>query len=171
MNSSPPSNPGFGGGLSDVVTTLKNIVIAINNLNQNLNGIFASDFVSSTVLSGSAVSLTSATPANVTSISLVGGDWDVWGNIGFVANAATTATVFEGGINTVSATLPTSPGAGAYAQYGLSVAAAGTEPAFSIGMTRINITTTTTVYLVAQSTFAVNSMSVFGFLGARLRGV
>lgn len=163
------NNPASPGMFTEIVTALKNIVTGINNLSQNITSAFASDFVSSTVASGSAVSLTSATPANITSISLIAGDWDVFGTIGFTANALTTATVFEGGINTTSATLPISPGGG-YTQYGISVGAGGTEPVLTVGTSRLNLSNTTTVYLVAQSTFAVNSMASYGFIGARLRG-
>lgn len=129
----------------------------------------ASTYVSSSIASGSAVGLTSATPANVTSISLPAGDWDVSGNVAFTANASTTATIFQGGINTTSATLPTAPGAGASMALGLSVGAGGTEPILPVGTTRITLTTTTTVYLVAQATFAVSTMSAYGFIGARRR--
>lgn len=181
---------GFFGGLGDVVTALKNLVNSANSIGQNIASAFPSwtagqipgtttngdatagnvgQYISSTVLSGAAVVLTTATPANVTSISLTGGDWDVWGTVGFVANAATTATIFEGGISQTSATLPTPPGSGAYSQFGLSVAAAGLMPVFPIGSVRVPLAATTTVYLVAQSTFAVNAMSAYGFIAARRR--
>ncbi len=164
----PPSiNPGM---FTNIVTALQNIGIGINKLGQNLTDILSTDYTSSTIASGSAVPLTSADSANVTSLSLVAGDWDVWGNVAFTANTLTTATIFEGGINTTSATLPTSPGAGAYSQFGISVGAGGLMPAFFVGMTRVNITTTTTVYLVANATFAINTMAAYGSLNARLRG-
>lgn len=157
-------------GFLDLITTLKNINQSLNLINQSIGDLFSQQYASATVASGSAVSLTSATPTNIATLSLVAGDWDVWGNIGFTANAATTATVFEGGISTTSNTLPVSPGDGGYSQFGISMAAAGTPPVIPIGMTRINITVTTNVYLVAQSTFAVNTMSAYGFIGARKAG-
>ena len=177
-------------GLDGLVTASKQISIAIGLLNQTISTAFpgspvgqipgtttngnatagnVGEYISSTVLSGAAVSLTTATSANVTSISLTGGDWDVWGTVGFVANVATTATIFEGGISLTTNTLPISPGGGAYAQFGLSMAAGATEPVFPVGSTRISLSTTTTVYLVVQSTFAVNSMAAFGFIAARRR--
>lgn len=177
-------------GLDGLVTASKQISIAIGLLNQTLtkglpaqvigqipgtttNGNATAgnvgEYISATVLSGGAIALTTATPANVTSISLTAGDWDVWGTAGFIANAATTATIFEGGINTISATLPTPPGNGTYFQLGLAVAAGATEPVMPIGSSRLSLAVTTTVYLVVQSTFAVNSMSGFGFIAARRR--
>lgn len=127
------------------------------------------EFISSTVLSTSAVNLSSGTAANVTSIVLTPGDWDVAGNTAFVAGATTTATVFAGGIGTSAATLPTSPGAGAFSQLGISVSAGGVEPCFSVGQTRLSLGGTSTAFLVAQSSFAISTMGAYGFIGARRR--
>lgn len=177
-------------GMDGLVTASKQISIAIGLLNQAITGVFPSwtagqipgtttngdatagnvgEYISSTILSGSAVSLVTGTAKNVTSISLTGGDWDVWGSIGFTANAATTATEFSGGINTATNTLPTPPGNGAFARLGISVGAGGVEPVFPLGSVRVPLSSTTTIYLVAESAFAVNSMSAFGFIAARRR--
>lgn len=126
----------------------------------------ASAYASSNIASGSSVSLTNNTAANVTSISLTAGDWEVSGNVAFTAAGTTTATVFQGAISTTSATIPTSPGAGALEILGVSVGAGSTEPTFAVGVTRITLTATTTVYLVAQCTFAISTMSVYGFIQA-----
>lgn len=178
------------GGFSDLVTTLKQLVQGVNQLNQTVAAVFPSwttgqipgtttngnatagnigEYISSTILSGAPVALTTATPANVTSISLTGGDWDVWGTVGYIANAATTATIFKGGINNVSATLPIAPGSGAEFELGLAVGAGATMPVIAVGSMRVTLSVTTTIYLVAQSTFAVNTMSAYGFIGARRR--
>lgn len=127
------------------------------------------EYISSSVASGSAVALSSGTSATVTSVVLTPGDWDISGNTAFVANAATTATAFVGAINTSAATLPTSPGSGAYSQIGVSVSAGGVEPCFSVGQARLSLAGTSTAYLVAQATFAINTMGAFGFIGARRR--
>ena len=187
MDSSSPNNSGFFGGLSDLITSMKNLVISANTINQTLTKVFPSwtagqipgtstngnatagnigEYISSTVLVGAPVSFTSsATPYNITSISLTGGDWDVWGSVGFVANSSTTATIFNGGINTTSATLPVS--GGALHQETLSVAAGALEPYFPVGMIRVSLATTTSVYLVGQATFAVSTMGGYGFLAGR----
>lgn len=127
------------------------------------------EYISSTVVSTSAVSLSSGTAANVTSIALSPGDWDVAGNTAFVAGAATTATVFAGGIGTSSATLSIAPGSGAFSQIGISVSAGGVEPCFSVGQTRLSLAGTSTAYLVAQATFAVSTMGAYGYIAARRR--
>lgn len=130
------------------------------------NTFAASNYLSSTVLLGSAVGLSTGSPANVTSISLPPGDWEVSANIGFTAGALTTATVFIGGISQTSATLPTAPTG--LAQLGLSLSAGGVDPIFPVGCVRILNATSgnITVYLVAQSTFATSTMAAYGFLQA-----
>src|SRR6185312_13653473 len=71
--------------------------------------------ISANVATAAAVGLTTASASQITSISLTAGDWDVWGTVCFVANGATTATVFNGAINTGIA-LPTAPALGGYFQ-------------------------------------------------------
>ena len=124
------------------------------------------EFVSSTVLVGSAVPLTSTITANVTSISLTAGDWDVWGNIATSVAGGTTTSTFAGAISVVSATFPTIPNGGA--AFVTSYASpAGQSNGFPVGRQRISIAVTTTVYLVVSSTFDVSTSSAYGFLGAR----
>lgn len=124
------------------------------------------EYVSSTLAAGSATALTSATAKTVTSISLTAGDWDVWGVVGLAPAGSTTTTVQVGAISTVNNTLPTVPGEGAY--YATSAQSpAGQGNIFPVGMTRVSIAATTTVYLIAQSTFAVSTSAAYGFIGAR----
>jgi hypothetical protein len=126
------------------------------------------EYISSTVLVGSAVALSTGTPANVTSISLTAGDWDVWGSVAFNPAGTTTITAESGGINTVTGTLPTSPGGGGFVSLagGFTTGAGDTLP---VGSTRLSLPATTTVYLVAQAAFAISTMGAYGFLGARRR--
>lgn len=126
------------------------------------------EIISSEIVSGSAVALTTNIPADVTSISLTAGDWDVWGTVALV-NVGTTVTAVQGAINTTSANLGTVPNAGTrFAWNGSS--AAGTPLVQAVGMRRVSISGTTTVYLVAQGTFTGGtSLSGYGYLGARRR--
>lgn len=118
----------------------------------------------STVASGSAVSLTTNTPANVTSISLTAGDWDVSGNIGYTAGGSTVVSILIGGINTTSATLPTAPNGGYYLWTG---GLTGGAPWSPIVPTRLSLSSTTTVYLVTQGTFTTSTLTAYGVLRAR----
>jgi len=125
------------------------------------------EFISATIALGSAVALTSGTPANVTSISLTAGDWDVWGTVAYSPAGSTVVQNVFGSINTVSATLQ-GPTSGAY--YYLPITfAAGIAPSLPVGTTRINVSSTTTVYLVAQSQFTTSTNAAYGGIFARRR--
>jgi hypothetical protein len=69
----------------------------------------AGTFVSSVVLSGSAVAMATTTPTNITSISLTAGDWDVWGNVTFIGrtnNAGIINAEISAWTSSTSATIP-----------------------------------------------------------------
>lgn len=121
------------------------------------------EYISSTVLVGSAVALTTATTINVTSISLTAGDWDVSGVV-YTNNSGSLSSI-EAAINTTSATLPTRPGAGMTSLMNLS---AGIASNLGVPITtgRISLASTTTVFLVTNATFT-GSCSAYGFIGAR----
>lgn len=124
------------------------------------------EFISSTVLDAAQVSLTTNQSSNITSISLTAGDWDVWGNIRFVVGVGTLPTVLLGWIDSVSATPPTEPNGGAYFRYGLAFPASVSQ-SFPVGMRRISLSSTTTIYLSCFATFTVSTLGAYGFLGAR----
>lgn len=121
------------------------------------------EYVESVIPSASAVSLTTVTGANVTTLSLTAGDWEVWGNLGFTGTA--TAVTYGGGaMNTTSATLP----AAEYRMNWLGRGAAmPVDPVMVIPRRRLSIASTTTVYLVAQASFSGGTCSSFGFIAAR----
>lgn len=122
---------------------------------------------SSLIASGAAVSLTTATPANVTLLALPAGDWDVTSNVNYIATTATVAiaALWEAGMNTVSATLPTD-GTETYLSQG-----AITVSSFyaSVAQPRkiINVSVATTVYLVAEATFTAGTVAAYGNITAR----
>lgn len=133
--------------------------------NDNAVALHVGEYVSSSVLVGSAVSLTTATPANVTSISLTAGDWRVSSIVIFNPNALTTSSDLRMGMSTTSATMPTL-GAQNNSSFITQTFSAGLTQSLSAGSMRISLSATTTVYLVAQATFAVNTMTTYGFIGA-----
>jgi hypothetical protein len=158
----------LGPTLIDNANTLDAIQVLGTTTNSSAAAGFVGEYILSTVLVGSAIALTTATPANVTSISLTAGDWDVWGSVAFNPGASTTITVESGGIGITSATLPISPGAGAYASVSATFTT-GAGDTLPVGMTRLSLAAPTTVYLVAQASFAVSTMGAYGFIGARRR--
>lgn len=138
--------------------------------NSNAAAGYVGEIISSTVSSGSAVSLSTGSPSNITSVVLTAGDWDIWSSIAFVTGATTSVTQYRAGICATSAT------------FGLLVGVAETQiinniPAFVPGVSTsifpigtVRVTTTgTTYYLVGQSTFTISTMSAYGSLVARRR--
>lgn len=124
------------------------------------------EFISSTVLAGSAVSLTSGAAANITSISLTAGDWDCSGLTVSNPNAATTQSGNYGWISSVSATVPTVPNNGGIGA-ALYAAPAGSGVFVAVPTHRISLASTTTTYLSTLSVFAVNTNSAYGWIGCR----
>jgi len=129
------------------------------------------EYVVSTIAFGSAVALTTATAANITSISLTAGDWDVWIDCRITGNAATTLSSVITSISTTSATLDgTTAGRAAYGDF-YTQAVFATLPAVSnnCGPTRVLLNATTTIYYVVTANFAVNTCSGYGSIFARRR--
>lgn len=122
------------------------------------------EYISSTVLVGSAVGLSNGIAKDVTSISLSAGDWDVEAALvlGSASGAVITQTI--GWTSTVSATLPTFPNNGAIAMIQATLAA-NSGAALSIG--RQKISGPTTVYLSGLASFGSGSANAYGFISAR----
>jgi hypothetical protein len=119
------------------------------------------EYVISTILAASAVSYAStATPINITSISLTAGDWDVGGNVvSLLTSGNYTSTV--GWISTTSATGP-DPALASQVNYANAVTNGLVVPTI-----RLNISGTTTVYLSSQITFVTAVVKGCGTIWAR----
>jgi len=119
------------------------------------------EYVTATQSSG--VSLSNGTYANITSISLTAGDWDVSG-VGIITGSA---TVVQNGLVGISTTSGSSGPLGYYSQ----VQPGGPAPDITIGVptpvVRINVSTTTTVYLGALAGFTSGTVSATGVIRAR----
>ena len=127
------------------------------------------EYLTATRASGSALSVTTGTTADVTTLSLTAGDWDVWGIVATSASAGTTTTQMYSWINTTSASLPADGLGGGAVAVTNGTAAATQNTILPCGMTRLSLSTTTTVYLSTNVTFAVSSMAVYGGIYARRR--
>lgn len=114
--------------------------------------------------SATPVSLTTNTAANVASLSLTSGFWQICGNIYFSPNASTVVTQLVGQIAQTSATLGAPPNFGSGFLWGGSVT--GLAMAQPVGCRVLWFSSTTTVYLVAQSSFTTNTNSAYGFIWA-----
>ena len=130
----------------------------------NANAGVVGEYISSIVLPTST-GLTSVTPTNATSISLTAGDWDVSGCLSFDYAGTTVPSYVYGAISTTSATLPgiTNP----TSMFFQGTITTGSETNFVVPTLRINITTTTIVYLVGQCYFTTSTAGFGGFIRAR----
>lgn len=112
-------------------------------------------------------SLSNNVAANLTSISLTAGDWEVSGLCGSVPAGSTITVSMLCGISTVSATFQTIAGSQFNWQALTTVNTAGTGNQIIAPVTRISLAATTTIYLVGQIAFTTSTMTANGFIRAR----
>lgn len=127
------------------------------------------EVLQSEVLIASAVALTSNLAADVTSVSLTAGDWDVWGSVCYDAGASTTLTRLQGWANTTSGTAPTAPGGGGIFAQVLGGVTTTFAPLCPIGTARFSLASTTIIYLSTFTTFGTSTLKAFGGIYARRR--
>lgn len=126
----------------------------------------------STVAIANVVSETTATPVNVTSLSLTSGDWDVSGVINR-ALGGVTATVYGGAISPTTHAVPAQAGGSGVGADSLvsQMATFGTTLTgnfiTAIGPVRVSLAAAATIFLVAADTFSAGTLGVFGTLRAR----
>jgi hypothetical protein len=154
---------------SGAITPSQTAGIVGTTTNNNANAGSVGEVIPSSVAVGSAVGLTTGTPANVTSILLTAGDWDVWGQVAFNPNASTTIAMVAGWINTASATQPLPSNIAAALNFLSASFGTGQGQVLPTGATRLSLSATTTVYLGAQSTFGISTMGAYGYIMARRR--
>ncbi len=119
------------------------------------------EYITASLASGSAITLVDNTQTNIISISLTAGDWDVWGTLAYISNAATSVTGSIANINTTSATL------GSVLDGGYAVLSNEKSVVMSTGIKRVSISGTTTTYLIAYSAFTINTQQAYGAIFAR----
>jgi lysophospholipase L1-like esterase len=121
------------------------------------------EYVFSNITSGSAVPLSNGTPANITSITLTAGDWDIEGSVSF-SLAAATATSFKAGGSGLSANFGAD---NTWASTPINTTTLTDIFTQNIPRQRISIATSSTVFLVGQTNFSAGSISGYGLLRAR----
>lgn len=125
---------------------------------------FLGFYTSASVVQGSAVALTTATPKTVTSISLTPGDWDVTA-IGAITGAS-TGTEFDVAISTTTNSMAGTVLGNSRCQTP-TVSLAGADATLMIPGFRVSIASTTTYYLIVQETFTIGSPAAYGRISAR----
>jgi hypothetical protein len=142
------------------------IIIQGTNTNDSAAAGDVGEFVSSTVTIGSEIALTTVTAADITSISLTAGDWDVSISCSFDPGASTNVTVLQTSVSTTSATLDATPGRLGALIYPSSVLGTNIS-VVNVPAARLSLNATTTVYLVARAAFTVSTLAAFGIISAR----
>ena len=123
------------------------------------------ELITSKVASGSAISVTTGTIFNLTTISLTAGDWDVEGSLGFINAGTTVSTSCDAWINNVSITLPAIGDGGVYV--GATAPGAGAITQVSTGSKRYSLAATTTIYLSGLIVFSISTCTSYGIIRAR----
>ena len=121
------------------------------------------EYISSTVNAPSS-GLTNSTTATITSISLTAGDWDVSGVFSFNFGTGASATQAYGALST-GTTLPSSSNGGSI--FIPATLATSSGLALTANPIRVNVTTTTTVYLLGYLIFVGGSAGAGGYIRAR----
>lgn len=128
---------------------------------------YIGEYISSVIVSGSAISVTTATPVNLTSISLTAGDWDVSCNVAFSPAGTTNVTQTVASLSTTTGTLDNStPGRFTYNNYPAFVPGSSSMTSL-VSPYRFSLSATTTIFLVVRANFTVSTMTAFGIISAR----
>jgi hypothetical protein len=122
--------------------------------------------VISAVVAAGTVNLATGSSANVTSVSLTAGDWDCAGAINYTYAASTSVTNLTGGASATSAVLPVQDSRFDQ-ETAAQVPTGGAIGGFPIPVTQQLLSTTTTVFLVTQGTFTLNTVIAGGTLRCR----
>ena len=122
------------------------------------------EFIAS-VVAGPGAAITNNVAADVTTIALPPGDWDVRGEVWFALEAGTAGEV-EAAISTASASLPADAGQGARVAQSF-VHQTMTAQVLSLAPCRISASVTRQVYLVARCGLTAGSKTAYGRIEAR----
>jgi|EndMetStandDraft_8_1072994.scaffolds.fasta_scaffold24253_2 hypothetical protein len=150
------SSQGFGQNSYSVSASVANALAGIS--------INTSDAGSGTHTRMGNGIVTTVTNLDLIGLSLSAGDWVVGGNIRFSPGATTTVNSYQGGVNTTSATLPSTMDVAIVGYNALVLANAGS---IVVPQRRISLAAPTTVFLVARANFGTATLNATGKIWAR----
>lgn len=111
------------------------------------------------------VALTSTVTNNLASVSLTAGDWDCRGTVALHPAGGTTVTAFSSGISSTSGVLPN------YNQGSLASIVAtmpiGSFEAQSLAPWQVNVSSTTSMFVMANATFSGSTATADGYIACR----
>lgn len=147
-----------------IINNTGGVSIQGTNTNNSASSGYVGEYVTATLSSGSATSLTTAVAKTITSISLTAGDWDVYGYVNYVQAGTTNVTTLLTSLSLVDNTRGTEE---LVTSFGGSGITGGANPAGFTPFARMSLSGTTTVYLVARADFTVSTCSGWGSMRAR----
>lgn len=124
------------------------------------------ELIAASRVQGSALALTTAVAANITTMSLTSGDWDVRGSVYGQLSASTSITDLIGSISLTSATLDLTAGR-FFRHQGAPFTPVAGAIGYAIPTSRISLSTTTTIYLVVRGLFSAGTLGGWGEIAAR----
>lgn len=161
--------------IAGVKTFSTQAIITGTATNDNAAAGVVGEYLQASRLKSAATGATSTTSLNVTAaaLSLTAGDWDVSGCVVFLPAATTSVTILKAAISKTTATLPATdtigvPTSGEVAAQITTAANIATgDISLDMPMCRISLASTTNIFLVANATFSVSTLTVYGSLNAR----
>ena len=133
-----------------------------NNTNTTPPAGYLGEILSSYIVVGSAVSLSDSTPANITSLSLTAGIWEV--TAFGIFTGTLTGTKLSLSISATSATLGTALGNDTNVTPTMPTATS--DQGVTVPNFRVELSSTTTYYMVAQANFSGGTATGYGKLKA-----
>lgn len=149
-----------GATFTGAITPSQTIGIVGTTTNNNANAGSLGEFPNN---SASGISLTTNTNTNITSVSLTAGDWDVSGVVEYVPAAGTVPVSLTSGISNTTASFN---GIGTLVTLATTLSTGITQRQVT-PLVRVSVASTTTIFLVAVSTFSGGTMTANGFIRAR----
>lgn len=159
----PTVTPTATAGTTQLATTA--FVRTGTTTNDNALAGQVGQFLFSEIAPAAGVALTTGIAANVTSISLEAGDWDITGSVVFTPAATTAMQTLSAWSSSTSATVPV----GSIAGYN-SLAVTFPVNIFQVlllPMHRFTLRGTTSVFLSALATFTTSTLKASGYIEAR----
>ncbi len=158
--------PLAGGILTGALTPSQTAGLIGTTTNNNANAGTVGEVISSVVLAAAQITLTTNTGANITSISLTAGDWDVTGEVWIALGTGGSPTI-QVGIGSVSATIPPVSSIATARATGNLTYTVSAGQMIPLRTCRVSLASTTTYYLVALVVFPSGTTTAYGNIWAR----
>lgn len=149
-----------GATFTGAITPSQTAGIVGTTTNNNANAGSVGEYLTATTTN---TAMTNGVAANMTSVSLTAGDWDVECNTLFHPAGTTVVTGLAVGISTTSASL----GAFGTLNYIQASFNTGSNNYVSAPTVRVSVAATTTAYCVGVANFGTSTMQGDGFIRAR----